>query len=302
MADTTESTRRDDGMAVEIRAIEPADADACARITYEAFSRVQQPHGFPGDFPTLEAAAQLTTIFSAHPAIWGVVAEADGRIVGLNFLDERGPITGVGPISVDPEAQGRGVGRRLMEAVMERGARARGVRLLQDAFNLQSLSLYASLGFEVTDPVVVMGGTPRSGPPAGIEVRPLEEEDLEECERLCVAVHGFERTAELRDALHVPAFSPFVAIRDGRITAYTTTLTFFQAAYGVAETEDDMRALIAGALAAGDAPASFLLPTRQAGLFRWCLGEGLHAVKPMTYMSAGEYREPEGCWIPSVLY
>ena len=63
-----------------------------------------------------------------------------------------------------------------------------------------------------------------------------------------------------------------------------------------------MRALILGALAAGEAPASFLLPTRQAELFRWCLDEGLRVVKPMTYMAIGEYREPDGCWIPSVLY
>jgi hypothetical protein len=43
-----------------------------------------------------------------------------------------------------------------------------------------------------------------------------------------------------------------------------------------------MRALIAGVLGVGDEPASFLLPTRQAGLLRWCLREGLRAVKPMT--------------------
>jgi hypothetical protein len=208
----------------------------------------------------------------------------------------------VGPITVDPKAQGHGVGRRLMEAVMDRGAGARAIRLFQDSFNIQSLSLYASLGFEVKEPAVVISGRPRSGPAAGIEVRPLEEGDLEDCERLCLTVHGFERTNELRDAVQMPVLSPSVAVRDGRITAYATTLTFFPAAYAVAETEDDMRALVTGALAAGDEPASFLLPTRQAGLFRWCLSEGLRPVKPMTYMSIGEYREPDGCWIPSVLY
>ena len=93
-----------------------------------------------------------------------------------------------------------------------------------------------------------------------------------------------------------------MAVRDGRISAYVTTLTFFPAAYGVAETEDDMRALILGALATDGDPASFLLPMRQAGLFRWCLDEDLRVVKPMTYMTMGEYREPDGCWIPSVLY
>jgi GNAT superfamily N-acetyltransferase len=302
MPGTTDSTGTARGALIELRSIEPADRDECARILYEAFGGLHDYHRFPRDFPTLEVAQQLPSSFIAHPAIWGVVAEAEGRIVGSNFLDERGSITGVGPITVDPKAQGHGVGRRLMKAVMERGAGARGMRLFQDSFNMQSLSLYASLGFEVKEPAVVMSGTPRSGPPAGIEVRPLEEGDLEQCESLCLTVHGFERTNELRDAIQLPVFSPAVALRDGRITAYATTLTFFPAAYAVAETEDDMRALITGALAAGDEPASFLLPTRQAGLFRWCLSEGLRAVKPMTYMSIGEYREPDGCWIPSVLY
>ena len=189
-----------------------------------------------------------------------------------------------------------------MEEVIARGAEARGIRLFQDSFNMQSLALYASLGFEVREPAVVMSGTPKSGPPGGIQVRALEESDVEECERLCLSVHGFERTSELRDAIQTPALSPVVAVRDGRITAYATTLTFFPAAYAVAETEDDMRALVTGALAAGDEPASFLLPTRQAGLLRWCLSEGLRPVKPMTYMTLGEYREPDGGWIPSVLY
>jgi ribosomal protein S18 acetylase RimI-like enzyme len=302
VTDATESMVTGSRMAIAVRAIEPADGDECARIAYEAFGGLHDYHRFPRDFPTLEAAVQLTSNFIGHPAIWGVVAEAEGRIVGSNFLDERGPITGVGPITVDPEAQGHGVGRRLMEAVMERGAGARGIRLLQDSFNLQSLSLYASLGFEVKEPAVVMSGMPRSGPRAGIDVRPIEEGDVELCESLCLKVHGFERTNELRDAIQIPVFSPSVVFRDGRITAYATTLTFWPAAYAVAETEDDMRALITGSLAAGYEPASFLLPTRQVGLFRWCLSEGLRAVKPMTYMSIGEYREPNGCWIPSVLY
>ena len=289
-------------MTIELRAIEPADGDECARIAYEAFGGIQDHHRFARDFPALEDAVQLTSAFISHPSIWGVVAERDGRIVGSNFLDERGPIRGLGPITVDPQAQGAGVGRRLMEAALERGRDAAGIRLFQDSFNVGSLALYASLGFEVKEPCALMSGTPRSGPAGGVEVRALEERDLEKCEDLCIRVHGFERTNELRDAFQVPVFSPFVAVRDGRITAYATTLTFFPAAYGVAETQDDVCALILGALAAGEEPASFLLPTRQAGLFRWCLSEGLRAVKPMTYMTIGEYREPDGCWIPSVLY
>jgi predicted N-acetyltransferase YhbS len=302
MLTTTESARPGRDAGIELREIEPADAAECARIVYEAFGGIHDQHRFERDFPTIEAAEQLLSAFIGHPSIWGVVAEREGRVVGSNFLDERGSIRGLGPITVDPRAQTRGLGRRLMQAALERSRGAAGIRLFQDAFNVASLSLYASLGFEVKEPAVVMRGRPRSGPAAGIEVRPLEEADLEECEQLCLKVHGFERTNELRDAVQAPALSPFVAVRDGRISAYATTLTFFPAAYGVAEGEDDMRALILGVPNAEEQPASFLLPTRQAGLFRWCLAEGLRVVKPMTYMAIGEYREPAGCWIPSVLY
>jgi GNAT superfamily N-acetyltransferase len=282
--------------------MEAGDADAVAEIVYEAFAAIHDRHRFSRDFPTLEAAADLAGNFIAHPSVWGVVAEHEGRVIGSNFVDERGPVRGVGPITVDPRTQRRGVGRRLMQAVLERSAGAAGVRLLQDSFNVQSLGLYASLGFRVTDPVALMGGRPRTGVPPGCDVRPMTEADLEESAALHLEAHGFERTSELRDALEVPGFEPFVAIRDGHIAAYATTLTFFPAAHAVAVSAQAMAALITGAIAVGDSPASFLLPTRQHELFRWALEAGLSVVKPMTYMVIGQPHQPQGAWIPSVLY
>jgi predicted N-acetyltransferase YhbS len=291
-----------DEARIQLRPIEPGDRDEAARIVYEAFAGIHDHHRFERDFPTLEAAVRLTTNFIGHPSIHGVVAEIDGRVVGSNFMDERGPVRGVGPITVDPAAQARGVGRALMQAVLGRGADALGIRLLQDSFNTGSLALYTSLGFEVAEPVALMKGRPRSSGVDGVEVRPLERGDLAECERLHRRVHGFERTAELEDALAAPGLSPVVALRDGRIVAYATTLTFFPAAHAAAETEADMAGLIAGGLSATGEVGSFLLPIRQAELFRWALGEGLRVVKPMTYMTLGRYERPKGAWIPSVLY
>ena len=46
----------------------------------------------------------------------------------------------------------------------------------------------------------------------------------------------------------------------------------------------------------------FLIPTRNATLFRWCLEHGLRVVQPNTLMSIGLYNEPSGAWIPSILY
>ena len=139
---------------VTLRAAEPGDAEACAQILFDAFGGFHDHHRFPRDFPVLEAAVGMMGMSIPHPSIWGVVAEVDGRVVGSNFLDERDPIRGVGPITVDPESQAAGVGRRLMEAVMERGQGAPGIRLMQDAFNMRSLSLYQSLGFDGKEPAV----------------------------------------------------------------------------------------------------------------------------------------------------
>ena len=61
----------------------------------------------------------------AHPGFYSVVAEVEGRIVGSNFLDERSGIVGLGPITVDPTVQNRGVGGRLMQDALDR---ARGAR------------------------------------------------------------------------------------------------------------------------------------------------------------------------------
>jgi hypothetical protein len=80
------------GRPVELRPIKPADRDEAARILYEAFAGIHDHQRFARDFPTLAAAVQLTTNFIAHPSIYGVVAEIGGRIVGSNFLDERGPV------------------------------------------------------------------------------------------------------------------------------------------------------------------------------------------------------------------
>jgi len=281
-----------------IRSITPEDRSACGRILYEAFLSIAERHNFPPDFPSPEAAMGVMGFLI--DTSFGVVAERDGRILGSNFLKEGDPISAVGPISVDPVLQESGVGRRLMRAVIERGRDAHGIRLVQDAFNATSMALYSSLGFDVREPLVYLSGSPRCAPLPDVEVRPLVAADLEGCSELCRRVHGITRGEELAGAARV--FAPFVALRDGRITAYATTLELWFAAHAVAETVRDMQALLLGAAHLRGQPLAFLLPTRQAELFRWALAEGLRIVKPMTLMSMGPYQEPLGSFVPSVGY
>jgi predicted N-acetyltransferase YhbS len=286
--------------SLTLRAVAPADADAVAQIVFDAFGAIHDHHRFPRDFPVLEAASGMMAAWIPHPQVWGVVAEIDGRIVGSNFLDERDPLPGIGPITVDPEGQNSGVGRKLMEAVIERGKEAPAMGLVQDGFHMRSLSLYTSLGFDVTASCVVMSGTPRDGAVDGVEVQQVTEGDLEECEALCKMVLGFTRTGALRDAVAGP-FAPFAARRNGRLVAYAAGVNFWPMAYGVAETEDDMKGLLLGAGEAGEEPLALLVPLR-SGLFPWCLSHGMRAIKPMNVMARGPYDEPQGSWFPSVLY
>jgi GNAT superfamily N-acetyltransferase len=285
------------------RPVAPGDAEACGRIVYEAFRHLAERHHFPPDFPSPEAAVGLVRMMAGHPAVFGVVAEHDGRVVGSNFLVEHDEIRGVGPITIDPAFQGRGVGRRLMRAVLDRGRGAAGIRLVQDAFNTRSMSLYASLGFDAREPLALVIGTPKGRPPAGVEVRPMRETDLAECAALCRHVHGIERNNELRGA--IGHFGPVVLLRGGRVAAYASAPTFWPLNHGVAETDQDMRALLLGAARPAPAdPLSFLLPIRRADVFRWCLGAGFRVVKPMTLMTIGQYQEPRAGagYYPSVLY
>ena len=288
-----------EGAKVTLREPHPEDAEECARIVFEAFGDIHDHHRFERDFPVLEAASGLIDGWIAHPQVWGVVAESDGKIVGSNFLDERDEIAGVGPITIAPSGQNTGVGRKLMEAVLERGSGAPGIRLLQDAFHMRSLALYTSLGFRVNAGCVLMAGEPTEEPLADVEVRPLGEDDLEECSRLCEQVHGFARTGALRDA--VEHFQPFAAVRDDRIVAYASALNFWPMAYGVAEAEGDMEALLIGGAAELGEEIRLLVPL-QSELFSWALASGLRLIKPMNLMSVGEYQEPRGAWFPSVLY
>src|SRR4051812_42191876 len=104
---------------VVIRAATPDDSSVCGQICYEAFSSINRAHGFPCDFPGPEAAMGVLSRMFSDDGFYCVVAEIEGRVVGSNCLDERSTIAGVGPITVDPGAQNFGVGRKLMQAVMD---------------------------------------------------------------------------------------------------------------------------------------------------------------------------------------
>lgn len=284
-------------MSLTLRAASPADAATLGPIAYEAFKAIADRHGFPPDFPDPDIATGLIEHLVGRPDVYGVVAEQNGRVIGSNFLLEGAAAAGVGPITVDPAAQNATVGRRLMQAVLDR-ARDRGipaVRLVQAAYHARSMSLYAKLGFVVREPLVVFQGKPLGLTIDGCTVAPAGLDDADAAAALCFQVHGHARHAEFVQA--VTAGAAMVVRRGGRVTGYTTGIGFL--GHAVGETTTDIKALI-GASPAFPGPG-FLLPTRNAELFRWGLDHGLRIVMPLTFMSYGLYNEPQGAYLPSIL-
>lgn len=105
--------------------------------------------------PTLEEMARRFAAVKGHGLPW-LVAEIDGRFAGYAYASPFRPRPayryGVeGSIYVEEDARGRGVGRALLVALIDR-ARARGLRHVIGAISdsdtsAASIALHRSLGF-----------------------------------------------------------------------------------------------------------------------------------------------------------
>ncbi len=287
-----------DQQSLLIRRATPADAGACGKICFDAFTALATHHNFPPDFPVPEASIGVLSAMFSHPSFFCVVAEQDGKLIGSNCLDERSTIAGVGPITIDPRVQNRNAGRQLMQAVMARAAEKKfaGLRLVQAAYHTRSLSLYAKLGFVVREPLACMQGPAIQKTPPGYHVRLATTSDLAACNHLCIRVHGHDRGGDVGDSIQQG--TAVVAERDGQVKAYASAIAF--SGHAVGENNQDVQALLSAA-SAFQGPG-ILVPTRNAGLFTWCLENGLRVTQTMTLMTIGLYNEPAGAYLPSILF
>ncbi|MDO8616141.1 MAG: GNAT family N-acetyltransferase [Dehalococcoidia bacterium] len=282
-------------MAVEIAPVNPGQVEELARICYDAFKDISDRHGFATDFDTPAFAQMVLTSLVHDEDCYSVAASAGGRLAGSNYLTAHDEVGGIGPVSVDPPAQGMGAGRALMEDVLKY-ARENGieqVRLMQDSFNMMSLALYASLGFDTKTPVVMMEPVGKADP----HVREATPDDLPAVEELSRRIYRVSRRNEVAHLFGSP-FRPFVRERAGRITGY---FLLGIAGHGVAQAEEDMVALVLHA--AGLMPpqmARFFCPLTEGSLYRRFLAAGCRNRKVMNLMALGPYAEPDGVWLPSV--
>jgi predicted N-acetyltransferase YhbS len=282
-----------------IRSATSADAEKCGRIFFDAFESIAARHGFPTEPGSPEFTRWKVASMLADEGFHGIVAERDGSVLGSLFIDERSPIVGIGPVTVDPGEQDAGIGRALMEHALQRSGErgAPGVRLVQTAYHYRSFALYASLGFVVREPLSVMQGqVPDAEPPAGHLVRPATPDDVEPASELCRHVHGHDRARELAGA--VSDGTAVMVERGGEIAGYATGLGYGW--HAVAEDNQSLISLLASA--ESYMGLGLLVPSRNAELLGWCLRHGLRVVQQSTLMTIGLYNEPRGAYLPSIVF
>ena len=284
-------------MALELIPARPEHVDEMGRICYEAFKDIHDRHGFPTDFPSVAFTRMVMGGLVQREDCYVVAAMENGQLAGSNGLLIPDEVGGVGPVSVEVPAQGRGIGRALMQDVLAHAERSaiEMVRLMQDSFNMGSLSLYASLGFDTKDPIAMMQPVPVPCPDGS--VRLVMESDLPAIEELSRRIYKISRRNEVASLMQ-PPFRPLLRERDGHVSGY---FVLGMPGHGVAETEED--ALVLVGEAATGVPAEFarcFCPLTEGSLYRKLLAAGARAIKVMNLMARGPYEPPEGVWMPSV--
>lgn len=144
---------------VKIRAMSDRDAGAVGRVARETWA-----DAYAGIIPEETQHAFLERAYSpaslAHRAESGVflVAEKNGEVVGFADLARVSGEPGVvklAAIYVLPDAQGRGLGTRLLLAGLERFSGTKRVRTEVEHENLAARRFYEARGFVETSPRTV---------------------------------------------------------------------------------------------------------------------------------------------------
>jgi GNAT superfamily N-acetyltransferase len=295
-------------MGLEIVPARAEHIPELARIAFEAVKGIHDRHGFPLDIPSMEVARMMMEMLVRRPDFYGVAAVLDGKIAGSSFTQISDAVSGVGPITVDPDCQTRGVGRALMRHVVDWSLANHGpmVRLVQDGFNMASLSLYTSIGFTVVEPLVLMAVSPAEYSDA--TVRPLALGDLPACDALCTRILKVSRKNELAFMIEHGAkagFIPHGRFKAERLVAYIIPGFF---GHGVGESAEDLLTTVTQAASRLPPPAhKVLIPARNGELFRRALDSKMRSIKLMSLMAMGPYEEPMApatgaAWAPSIAY
>ena len=130
-----------------ICSLERADLERAGEVLFGAFTTNAVSRGYAPALRSVQEGVSWAWALLRHEPAERLVAVQEDRVVGICCLTPRGLLGGIGPVAVDPECQGRGIGRKLLQAVLHKAGGCSSIRLFQEAFNPASFSLYYGEGF-----------------------------------------------------------------------------------------------------------------------------------------------------------
>jgi GNAT superfamily N-acetyltransferase len=211
-------------MTIAVRPLLETDLDAADRIMRLAFGTfigLPDPMKFMGD------ADMVRSRWRADPSA-AFAAVVDGEVAASNFATNWGSVGFFGPLTVRPDLWDRGIGRLLMEPIMNRfdawGTKHAG--LFTFAQSQKHVGLYQKYGFWPRFLTMVMSKAPGRKTSSARSSRYSEAAEaararlLEQCRELTNAVYdGLDVTREL-DAVHRQSLGDTVLLwEDDRLDA-----------------------------------------------------------------------------------
>jgi GNAT superfamily N-acetyltransferase len=178
-------------MAPDFRPATDADIEAEHGIFCRAEGGLRQRHGFAWVDPPLGWFGAIARHLLSHDPERSFVAEDGGRIVGFSAAFVREDTWFLSALFIDPDHQGKGIGRRLFE-LAARNAPPRRITMT-NAIQPVSNAMYARHGLIPTTPVLQFEGVPTVDPPGGFEPDAPRPGELAMLDR---AGFGFDRSVD----------------------------------------------------------------------------------------------------------
>ena len=272
--------------------------DELGRILFEAFKELAHRHNFSLVYSDLASAQSLVDSTVDLDFAYPIAAFHDGAPVGYSCMWLGSEVSGIGPVGVDPLAQGQGAAKAMISHFIDY-CEQQGIemiRLTQHAYNPVSLSLYASLGFDVRESFMELTALPSEDPEGA--VREFKESDYPAIKELSTRLYKVDRSAELSELFDLGC-KAIVRDRSGSITGYIVS---GMGGHGMAETDDDALALMGESVLRFPENNEFNCPLSLGDFYRKALKVGCRAVEVHTLMTYGRYERPDGIWMPSSNY
>jgi GNAT superfamily N-acetyltransferase len=173
---------------IAYRAAYEDDLEAQYRVFCRAEGQLRQRHAFDWSDPPFEVMSSAFRHLLQHDAERCFVAESEGAVVGFSAALVRDTTWFLAALFIDPDFQGRGIGRRLFELAFA-DAPARRITIT-NSIQPVSNALYAKHGLIPTTPIFLFRGRPTVSAPPNLFASTGTPADLA---ALDLAAYGFDR-------------------------------------------------------------------------------------------------------------